>query len=223
MANYRIKEPENEHGDLILEKSVTDTHGQQSWKEDLRMPDTTTEREDIDKLEGWKTEQETVIPDGVIKGIKELENFLSGTSDNATLAAILRTLTEAISDAIAAKYTKPGDGIPATDLSEEVNLILAKVNSINYKDVYVGAGGTVQDVIVAANHHNDVIRGDQLSVTASSAYIWAVLPNTYSPVLQMEGLNVPMTAQSDVTVGDVTYKVLKSSNSYTGTFNIILL
>ena len=223
MANYRIKEPENKHGDLILEKSVTDAHGQQSWKEDLRMPDTTTEREDIDELEGWKTEQETVIPDGVIKGIKELENFHSGTSDNTTLAAILRTLTESLSEMIAAKYTKPYGGIPATDMSEEVNLILAKVNAINYKDVYVGAGGTVQDVMVAGNHHNDVIRGDQLSITASSAYIWVVLPNTYSPVLQMEGLNVPMTEQSNVTVGDVTYKVLKSSNSYTGTFNIILL
>ena len=39
----------------------------------------------------------------------------------------------------------------------------------------------------------------------------------------MGGLNVPMTAQSNVTVEGVTYKVLKSGNQYTGSFSVSLI
>ena len=92
-----------------------------------------------------------------------------------------------------------------------------------FKDVYVGAGAVYSDVMVAAKHHDSVLKGALISVTASSNYLWIILPNTYSPIVQMGGIEVPMTAQSNVTVGEVTYKVLKSSNSYTGTFNITLL
>ena len=36
----------------------------------------------IDNLSEWKDEQESPNPDGQIKGIKEIENFLNGTSDS---------------------------------------------------------------------------------------------------------------------------------------------
>ena len=103
MAEYRIKEPQDRYGDVVMEKSTTDARGQQAWKEDLRMHDTTTERDKkIDSLEDWVSEQETTIPDGVVKGIAEIENFLSGTTDGQTLAAMLRELTEALARGIAA-------------------------------------------------------------------------------------------------------------------------
>lgn len=92
-----------------------------------------------------------------------------------------------------------------------------------FKDVYVGVGATYTDAMVAGNHHNSILKAAPVAVTASSNYLWVILPSSYSPVIQMGGIEVPMTAQSNVTVGEVTYKVLKSSNSYTGTFNITLL
>lgn len=93
----------------------------------------------------------------------------------------------------------------------------------DFKDVYVGVGAAYTDVMIAANHHDSLSKGALISLTASSNYIWVILPNTNSPVVQMGGLNVPMTAQSDVTVGDVTYKVLRSTNQYTGSFSISLI
>lgn len=95
--------------------------------------------------------------------------------------------------------------------------------AIAYKDVYIGVGAAYTDAMIAANHHDSVAKGSPVPVTSSISYLWVILPNTNSPVVQMGGLNVPMTAQSDVTVGDVTYKVLRSTNQYTGSFSISLI
>ena len=98
------------------------------------------------------------------------------------------------------------------------------INAIKYRDVYVGVGSTAQDAMIAANHHDEVMRGDQISITASSnTYVWVILPESYSPKVQMGGLNMPMTAKTPVTSGGVTYKVLRSDNQYKGTFDISLM
>ena len=39
-------------------------------------------QDQIDDLKSWKDEQESTVVDGQIKGIKEIENFLNGTSDS---------------------------------------------------------------------------------------------------------------------------------------------
>ena len=93
----------------------------------------------------------------------------------------------------------------------------------DFKDVYIGVGAAYTDVMVAANHHASVLKGAPVSVTVSSNYIWVILPSSYTPGVRMGGIEVPMTAQSNVTVDEVTYKVLKSSNQYTGTFSISLV
>ena len=95
--------------------------------------------------------------------------------------------------------------------------------AVDYKDVYVGIGATYTDVMIAANHHDSLSKGVLISLTASNSYLWVILPNSYSPVVQMGGLNVPMTNQSQVTVGGVTYKVMKSSSQYTGSFPVSLI
>lgn len=42
-------------------------------------------QDDVNELKDWKTDQETEIPDGQIKGIKEIEDFLEGSDDATTL------------------------------------------------------------------------------------------------------------------------------------------
>lgn len=105
---------------------------------------------------------------------------------------------------------------------EQLNYFKSRMGG-GFTDVYIGVGATYSDAMIAANHHDALSKGSLVSVTASSSYLWVILPNIYSPVTQMGGLNVPMAEQSAVTVGNVTYKVLKSSNSYTGTFSISLI
>ena len=91
-----------------------------------------------------------------------------------------------------------------------------------YEDVYIGVGSTAESVMVAANHHDTMSKGDHVSMTASSNKVWIILPNTFSPVLTMTGVEMPMTPKSDITEGGVTYKVFSSTNTYTGTFNVFL-
>lgn len=81
-------------------------------------------QDDVNDLKKFRDEQETVIPDNVINGIKEIENFLANTSDANTLAQLLTTITESLTAAISAKYTKPQDGIPASHLAYPVRNLL---------------------------------------------------------------------------------------------------
>lgn len=94
--------------------------------------------------------------------------------------------------------------------------------AVQYEDVYIGVGSTSSAVMIASNHHDLILKGNPVSVTASSNYLWVILPDTYSPVVQMGGISVPMSEQSPVTSEGVTYKVLRSSNQYSGSFSVSL-
>lgn len=105
------------------------------------------------------------------------------------------------------------------DLDQEVQ---ANLDDLGYNDVYIGVGASRADIMTDGNHHDTVSKFEQISVTVTNSYLWLILPDTYSPVVQMNGIDIPMTEQESVTSGEVTYKVLKSSNAYTGTFNVSL-
>lgn len=81
-------------------------------------------QDDVNDLKEFRDEQEIVIPNNVISGIKEIENFLANTSDADTLVNLLTTLTESLTAAINKKYTKPQDGIPSSHLAEPVRNLL---------------------------------------------------------------------------------------------------
>ena len=59
-----------------------------------------------------------------IETFKEVLDFLAGVTDDETLAGKLTSLNADIS----AKYTKPNDGIPASDLASAVQAILSSVS-----------------------------------------------------------------------------------------------
>ena len=93
-------------------------------------------QKDIDKVSDWQAEQETAIPDNVIKGIREIENFLANTPDTETLANLLTTLTDSLTRAIAAKYTRPSSGIPSSDLTQAVqNLLTLASTALQQSDL----------------------------------------------------------------------------------------
>lgn len=68
-----------------------------------------------------------------IESFNEIVAFLENVSDSSTLQGIIAGLNTSI----AAKYTKPGTGIPASDLAQAVQTILNSVaNKANTADVY---------------------------------------------------------------------------------------
>lgn len=97
------------------------------------------------------------------------------------------------------------------------------VGTLTYKDVYIGAGATPGDVMIEANHHDDLFKGRKIPVTSSNQLLWVILPTGNEPSVFMEGICVPMVDDGTVTVDDVTYYVLKSKVTYTAAFSVFLL
>lgn len=103
MGNYLYKEDiEVQKGQLL---KVVEKEGQTVMEPDLTvpLPDETETEKKVNELTGWKDEQQAVIPDEIVKGIKEIEKFLENTSDATTLAQLLSTLTESLASAISQK------------------------------------------------------------------------------------------------------------------------
>ena len=111
-----------------------------------------------------------------------------------------------------------------TDRNQRLNVTLDDIyDALQYEDIYIGAGATSAAVAVAANHHDTLLRGRPSAVTASSGYLWVVLPASYDkPLTLMGGIEVPMSQDGTTTISGNSYKVWKSTNTYTGTFNIFL-
>lgn len=97
MADYIMHETGGENPTIALLRKET-IGGQTVYVEDLKTPLSTTDELEnkVNDLEKWKGEQETALPDGVIKGIKEIENFLSGNSDSEQLAVLLANLADSL-------------------------------------------------------------------------------------------------------------------------------
>lgn len=99
----------------------------------------------------------------------------------------------------------------------------ANKNEISYIDVYIGAGKSSAAIIVAANHHDVIKKCEQISITNTDVdYLWVVLPASYSPMVMMGGLEVPMSLDSTTTISEESYKIWKSVNTYSGSFKIYL-
>lgn len=62
-------------------------------------------QDDVNELKEFRDEQQAVVPDNIIKGVKEIENFLANTSDSETLVHLLETLTSSIVSEIPTKVS----------------------------------------------------------------------------------------------------------------------
>lgn len=109
---------------------------------------TALQPDDLDTLNGKVAALEALIsedPDATTHAIdkfNEIVAFLAGISDTQTLDGII----SGISDQIAAKYTKPGTGIPASDLAQGVQDILNAVAGKADKSEMSVVPGTGADV-----------------------------------------------------------------------------
>lgn len=109
------------------------------------------------------------------------------------------------------------------DLYIKDSEVRATLANLTFEDVYIGKGVNYTSAMVAANHHDVVLRGDHVNMTCNNSKVWIILKSTNNaPLLMMAGVEMPLTAESDVTQEGVTYKVYSSSNTYTGTFDVFV-
>lgn len=88
---------------------------------------------------------------------------------------------------------------------------------------YVGAGSVVGDVYgVNANKHDNFNTRNKVSITCEGKYIFVVYPanSDYEFDLSMNGFSIPVDSVDTTSISG--YKIIKSQNTYTGTFSIKL-
>lgn len=96
--------------------------------------------------------------------------------------------------------------------------------SLFYYDIYIGAATQSTTIKTSTYHHDAVLRGKPISITASSQKIWLIFPDESEvPTVQMNGIEVPKELHGTTTINEATYKVYKSLSYYTGTFNVCLM
>lgn len=92
-----------------------------------------------------------------------------------------------------------------------------------YKDIYVGAATQSTTIKTSTYHHDMLVKGSLVSITADSQKIWLIFPETNDvPNVFMSGMEVTMILHGTTTIDEAAYKVYKSNSPFTGTFNIQL-
>ena len=95
--------------------------------------------------------------------------------------------------------------------------------AVFYKDIYVGAATQSTTIKTATYHHDILVKGSLVAITANSQKIWLIFPEAMEvPSVFMSGMEVAMTLHGTTTIDEATYKVYKSESPFTGTFNIQL-
>ena len=106
----------------------------------------------------------------------------------------------------------------------DTDLIQQLYNILQYSDVYVGAAAAYSSIISNSYHYDSIVRGRPINISnASNDYIWVVLPADYSPVVLLSGIEMKISLEGTTTISSKSYKIWKSTNIYTGTFNLYLL
>lgn len=117
-------------------------------------------------------------------------------------------------------------GIIDTTRNQRLSVTLAdlysKINSLIYENVYIGVASASSTVLSSDYYHSSVLKGSPISFSNTSGKLWLIMPSSYSPVTFMSGIEVPMILDSTTTISGNTYNVWKSSNTYSGGFNISL-
>jgi hypothetical protein len=100
--------------------------------------------------------------------------------------------------------------------------IITEYKSLFYEKLYVGIDADYTDILNDTYYHESVTRGKAIHFDTVTGYIWVVAPEEYAPVVAMSLVEVPMSLYSTISIEDVSYKVWKSEEEQTGSFNLYL-
>ena len=114
------------------------------------------------------------------------------------------------------KIVKGNDNIYIKDIEAQESLF--------YYDIYIGAATQSTTIKTSTYHHDTILRGKPISITANSQKIWLIFPeNAEVPTILMNGMEVLKELHGTTTIDEATYKVYKSLSYYTGTFDVSLV
>lgn len=109
----------------------------------------------------------------------------------------------------------------------DVAAIVRKIDSIlegmYYRDLYIGIGSDVQDVLTTRHHFSILKKGTEFSFPSIDGKVFVVMSSTDHPTVLMSSIQVPVDQEEDITVSGRTYHVWCSENSYSGDVPIVLL
>lgn len=115
-------------------------------------------------------------------------------------------------------------GVWDTDNNQRLSVTIQQLyNILQYSDVYIGAAAAYSSIISSSYHYDSIVRGRPINISnASNEYIWIVLPADYSPVVLLSGTEMKISLEGTTTISSKSYKIWKSTDIFTGTFNLYL-
>lgn len=117
------------------------------------------------------------------------------------------------------------------DDTDGVAAIINRLNTLSkrmddapfYYNVYIGMGESVEDIMITENHYDSIRRTTPMNIMGNKS-LFVIIPSKYStPTVLMSGVLIPMVNEPSVIRDGVVFKVLKSVNTYSESFNVILL
>ena len=88
---------------------------------------------------------------------------------------------------------------------------------------YLGVGSNYTDVIDPSCFREVVTRGTPIPTVSTGGYVWAVYPAVYTPIVGMNLVQIPMRFIQDASIDGVEYKIWRSIETQTGSFNLYFL
>jgi len=112
--------------------------------------------------------------------------------------------------------TNPGSLINVAELD------YFRRKALVYEDVYIGVATSLNTVLDEDYHHDLVEKGKPLAFSTVTGYIWLILPASYTPMVTMSFVEAPMNLDSTTVIEGKSYKIWRSPNTMSGSFNLSL-
>ena len=103
--------------------------------------------------------------------------------------------------------------VPPVNTSETTDTLF-------YKEFYVGVAASYLNIIDVDYYHESIARGVFVPFEEVDGYIWVVMPGDYTPKVSLNLVQADMELDSSILINSKRYKVWKSVDTHSGTFNL---
>lgn len=110
--------------------------------------------------------------------------------------------------------------IDVEHIDEKTDEILA---GMYYKDLFLGVGSELQDILTSRNHFSVLKKGTNFSYPDVEGYIYMAVSSENVPTILMSSVQVPLEQEEDAVIEGKTYHIWHSESAYPTGVSIVLV
>ena len=109
--------------------------------------------------------------------------------------------------------------IDVEHIDEKTDTILS---NMYYKDLYIGIGSELQDILTISNHFSVLKKGTKFSYSTEGK-IYLALSSNSTPTILMNSIQVPLIQEEDAVIEGKVYHIWHSEGTYLENISIVLV